>query len=170
MTATLTRPRADSARVTCAKCGAEFELACDEIRRLVEADEKPACGRGWCELAARKRAAAEERAARAAARAAVPSPVRHITQHDRVLLAVADLEQPHVGAWQSAVVVSAWVDDPAAFGLPGFEALHPHSNRVVVVLCQLVSRGWLARPAAGCYRLTDAGTARLQRLRPGAAA
>lgn len=155
MTAVAARP---TAPVVCHKCGRQFVLPCDAIAELVEADRRPACGRRVCERRHLARRAAEERTARAARKPARP------TQFDIVLLAVAGLERPEAAAWQSAVVVGAWQADRAAFGLPGYEQHYPHSNRVIVCLVRLVSRGLLTRPAIGTYRLTPAGKARVDLL------
>lgn len=66
------------------------------------------------------------------------------------------------------LVVAAWGEDQLAFGLRGFEGLHPDSNKVYTKLdgrSGLVTRGFLAKAGERRLRITEVGLARAVQLR-----
>jgi hypothetical protein len=86
-----------------------------------------------------------------------------VTTHEMVLLAAADCE-PHFTV--PALVVAAWKRWPECFGLSGWNAHYPDSNRVVVNLYGkrgLIRRGLLIGNGTGRFMLTAAGRAAVGR-------
>lgn len=75
---------------------------------------------------------------------------------------VAD-EVPHPHVFHlSDIIIRAWSESSARFGLEGFESLHPDSNRVIAELVSkrptsLRGRGYLVKVRPKTYRLTEAG-------------
>ncbi len=94
-----------------------------------------------------------------------------LTQADQLVLAVADLEGPkRKPVPMHLLIVAVWKMDRGRWGLGGYEALYPHSNRVVAAMSVRagpVRKGWLMRPWPGVssFVLTDAGRERLAELR-----
>ena len=84
------------------------------------------------------------------------------TVRGRILIAAAlvcegKLTRPAITA---DVIVRAWQEWPETFGLRGYAAQHPDSNRVAAKLSGvggLVEEGWLSRPSAGELLLTRRG-------------
>lgn len=86
-----------------------------------------------------------------------------MTTHDKVLAAAADCD-PHFTV--AALVVAAWKRWPDCFGLSGWNAHHPDTNRVTVNLYGrkgLIARGLLMRNGTGRFMLTAAGRAAVGR-------
>ena len=91
--------------------------------------------------------------------------------YDLALIAAAKLErrdEARDSFLAEELVVAAWRECPQRFGLRGYEAVYPDSNRVLYNLMGsrgLVARGLLERVAGRRYRLTPDGHAAAEKLR-----
>jgi hypothetical protein len=80
------------------------------------------------------------------------------SQRDKIILAAQGLSPSPFTL--EALIVAAWRKFPQDFGLKGFAAAYPDSNKVttcVVGRNGLIARGALKREGPKCYSLTDDG-------------
>jgi hypothetical protein len=96
-----------------------------------------------------------------------------ITLHEKILLAAFALEEAGQTPFSAeALVVSAWKQYPAAFGLKDFTQQYPDSNKVLVGLMGergLARRGWLEKLGRKQYALTREGRQTVRRIMHGEA-
>jgi hypothetical protein len=136
MTATHTEPRATT--VTCHRCRRGFAITHDDLRALNDRGGQPHCG---CKRQKPTRTLS-----------------RGLTKAELILLAVESLEDAHLRPPAvSAIIVWAWHTTPSAFGLAGYEAQHPDSNRVIMDLVKMQANGLVSRPEPRHYAITEKG-------------
>jgi hypothetical protein len=66
-----------------------------------------------------------------------------------------------------ALIVAVWQDHPHTFGLKGFDAQFPDSNRVLACIMGekgLARRGWLTKMGQKLYALSEDGKSEVERL------
>ncbi len=83
-----------------------------------------------------------------------------LTTLKKVLVVAATLDNEKQTFTAEDIVVRAWKDFPESFGLRGYQAHHPDSNRVLAKLMGtlgLCGRGWLEQTDTKTYRITTAG-------------
>lgn len=150
---TATEPRTTS--VNCFRCKKPFVISLDDLRDLIEKGApnqgRPHCG---CEP---------------------PRPGPHTaksatsirSKSDLILLAIAEHfpAGSNTGVLTADIVVAAWVDNKAAFGLDGHASAYPSDNRVLMELCKMKGRGLLTQPQEKHYALADAGRKIVAQLR-----
>lgn len=145
------------ASVNCFLCHRAFQISVDVLRDLIDRGE-PNDGQPHCGCKPRPKS-----------RTPVPEGMR--TKADMCLLVIAELEAHYAAAKMpteapvSAIVVRVWERHPVAFGLPGFPDLYPDSNRVIMELVKMKSRGLIHNPREKHYTVAPDGTARLAQLR-----
>lgn len=135
--------------VPCMTCGRDIKRTPREWQDLADLDAPPVCK--VCE-------------GRTEASPVVPAPAPPIplTANDCVLIALSRIHRERIHASTSEIVVAAWSVDKMKFGLPGFEALYPNSNRVIVALVVLTRRKMIERMSPSRYRLTEKGRGSLR--------
>lgn len=90
-----------------------------------------------------------------------------LSQRELILLAACDVRRSGLAATAARIAVRAWQLAPERFGLAGFEAQHPDSNRVLAKLSGregLCAIGWLRRIAPNTLRVTREGHVKLRSL------
>jgi hypothetical protein len=70
---------------------------------------------------------------------------------------------------KAELVLAAWRLDQPGFGLAGHAGRYPDSNRVIMEVVKMTTRGLLHRPRESHYAVTARGRARLAQLTAGAA-
>lgn len=87
---------------------------------------------------------------------ATPTPT--VPLRRRVLLALAELDRGEPVAVE-ALAVGCWERWPEAFGLRGYQHLHPDAAAVRAKAADLVAQGCIERPCEGFVRITSKGRA-----------
>lgn len=85
---------------------------------------------------------------------------KELSLDEKVLLAAYELEDNKVPFTAEDLVLAAWKKFPDAFGLEGYGAQFPDSNRVFTKIMGkrgLKGKGWLLKAGEKLYQLSDAG-------------
>jgi len=155
--------------------------ACVEARRAAQEETRQRRAQGGAEGSARALArepvllpvVSEPEPTPAPVALALPAPeleLRPLTVREFILLAAADVAGGDTARDipLGALVVRAWELSADRFGLPGHEAHHPHSNRVLAKLAGtdgVCGLGWIRASAPNTWRLTTKGRRRARDLR-----
>lgn len=90
---------------------------------------------------------------------------------DTILLAAELLERAGTIPYTTEqLTVAVWEQDRTAFGLKGFEDIHPDNHRILSALSGdrgLVGRKFLDRVGKGLFQLTQQGAEELKRIKAG---
>ena len=142
------RRREPGTSVKCSLCDTQFFLTHEELRQMVENGEPPVCRRKHPDKPDK------------------PDKPKRRTNMERLLVTLNNMPSRAFGPPYliGTVVVKVWEDDPARFGLAGYQDEYPDSNKIVVLLVQAVKAGWVCRPKPNFYALTPTGAAYARRL------
>ncbi|CAN5623997.1 hypothetical protein BH11PLA2_BH11PLA2_35380 [soil metagenome] len=99
------------------------------------------------------------------------SPTADLTVTQKVILASHALEKQGQSPFSAeALIVECWKGSPNTFGLKGFAAAYPDSNRVLAVIMGergLARQGWLVKVGTKLYTLSDRGRKEAERIHNG---
>lgn len=145
----MTATEPTTARIPCPLgCGGDVEVSHDELRELVEADQKPDPCLSCLAKMRRER------------QVTLKTSKRH--KVDAVLLAMLGFEED-IGEgrafFQSAIITEAWLLEDG-YSMPGYEGVFPDSHRVLMDITKLFKCGFITKPKPCHYALTEKGRAR----------